>query len=320
MANQHTNGQSAGAYVSVDDLLQLRYLSRDLTLENRKKSSAAGDGDSRTHFRGRGMEFAEVRPYQPGDDIRNIDWRVTARTTETFTKLFQEERERPVFIVVDQRSPMFFGSVNVFKSVYAAQIAGVIAWVAMQSNDRIGALLFADDQQKDLRARRGKHAVLALLNQLQDFNHRLTSPQPRAATTQSHEIFTDIRRVAKPGSAVFVISDCHDFDASCEKPLAQLARHTDVTLFQVFDPLEAALPTASQLAVSNGEDRLGITPSSQFRQAFASQFHAHQELVQTSCRNSGTRFIRANVGTQVDILMRDIFVGRRSRSKPGGHA
>lgn len=307
-----------GAYVAVDDLLKLRLPSKDLTLTNRKKSTAAADGDARTHFRGRGMEFSEVRTYQPGDDIRNIDWRVTARTTETYTKLFQEERERPVFIVVDQRSPMFFGSVHVFKSVYASQLASMLAWVAMQNNDRIGALIFGDQEQKDLRARRGKHAVLGLLNQLQQFNHLLQSPIPVSQGTSCDNILTDVRRVARPGSAVFVISDFHDFGSHCEKPLNQLARHTDVSLLHVYDPLETALPAASRLTLSNGEDRLSVETSQQFQTQFALNFSQRQAAIHRACRNCGSRYIRADLKTPATDLMRDVFVSRRAHKSPGG--
>lgn len=309
-----------GPYISVDALLRLRYLGNDLTLDTRKKSLASGDGDARTNFRGRGMEFAEVRLYQPGDDIRNIDWRVTARTMDTYTKLFQEERERPVFLVIDQRSPMFFGTKQVFKSVYAAQIAGVIAWVAMQNNDRIGALLFGDHEQKDLRARRGKHAVLGLLNQLQQFNQQLSSPVAPCSIS-AQDILSDVRRVARPGSAVFIVSDFHDFDEDCEKPLTQLARHTDVSLFHVFDPLESHLPSAQKLSVSNGTERLTVdTAAGQLTKMFQTQFMQQQQRLHHACRNCGSRYVRANIATPVANLMHDVFLSRRGKRSPQGDA
>merc|ERR1711916_149956 len=125
------------------------------------------------------MEFEEVRVYQPGDDIRTIDWRVTARTQVAHTKLFQEEREKPVLLVVDQRSNMFFGSQRCFKSVYAAHIAATLGWAAIYQNDRVGALVFGDDQQRDVRPKRSKHAQLSFLQQLVEFNHKLISPVPK---------------------------------------------------------------------------------------------------------------------------------------------
>jgi len=300
---------SAGAYISVEQLIKLRYLARDLTLTTRKKSTAIIDGKSKTNFRGRGMEFAEVRPYQAGDDIRNIDWRVTARTLQTYTKLFQEERERPVFIVVDQRSPMFFGSRTVFKSVAAAQLASVIGWIALQNNDRIGALIFGDKEQYDLRAKRGKHAALALVNQLQYFNHQLNSPvaQPDASSSME-EILSDLRRVAKPGSAVFVLSDFHDFNERCVEPLSMLSRHTDVSLMKLFDPLEKQLPSSHELTMSNNQQKLTIQPGmNDFLLAFQQSFLKTQQQIQQHCITAGAQLLNLDIGTDMANHVRDVF-------------
>lgn len=306
----------SGVYVTVENLLQWRYLARDISLDTRKKSSAQADGDSKTHFRGRGMEFSEVRPYQAGDDIRNIDWRVTARTLQTYTKLFQEERERPVYLVVDQRSPMFFGSGQLFKSVYAAQLAAVIGWSAVNNNDRLGALVVGDQQQEDLRARRGKHAILALVNRLAEFNQRLTSPVGTAASTDMEAILTEIRRVARPGSAVFIISDFHDFDDSCTGLLAQAARHIDVTLFKLFDPLERQLPPRRELTLSNNQARLTVsTAEPGFLDSYRQAFDQRHQQVQHASRQAGCRYTQLNIHEPLDQQIRELFVSRRERRK-----
>ncbi len=305
-----------GVYVSVQHLLDLRYLAKDATLENTRRSSAISEGDSKTHFRGRGMEFSEVRPYQPGDDVRNIDWRVTARTTQTYTKLFQEERERPVFIVVDQRCPMFFGSQHVFKSFAAAELASVISWIALKNNDRIGTLIFNDIEQSDLRAKRGKHALLAFINKLHQFNQALSSPNARASKVTLKDIFTDIRRVAKPGSSIYFLSDFHDFDASCEESLVMLSRHTDVSLLSLFDPLEKTLPNNRELTISNSEDRLTIgTNVEQFSQKFAVDFESLQKRITRSCINAGARFISIDCGIDVSEHVKGLFLSSKRRGR-----
>src|SRR5690554_1851036 len=165
-----------GARCDVADLLRLRFAARDLKLSARRPARSLLTGGERTRMRGRGIDFEEVRLYQPGDDIRSIDWRVTARTQVPHTKVFREERERPVFMVADQRSPMFFGTRHCFKSVLGAYISAVLAWAALYNSDRVGGLVFGDQAQRDIRPRRSKHAVLELLHQLQDFNGRLSSP------------------------------------------------------------------------------------------------------------------------------------------------
>ena len=297
-----------GVYVSVEELLSVRHIGKDLSLDRFKKSVALVEGDSRTVFRGRGMEFSEVRPYQPGDDVRNIDWRVTARTQKPYTKLFQEERERPVYIVVDQRSPMFFGSVDCFKSVYAAKLAAIIAWCALTNNDRIGGLIFADNSQTDSRAKRGKHAVMSFIHELHQYNARLTSPSTNDAHISMEEMFSDIRRVAKPGSAIFVLSDFHDFSEECKKPVSLLARHTDITLIQLFDKLEYALPMHKNLAVTNGIDRISISgQSGLFNENYTHSFKTVQNKLKNICASLGIALALLQIDNAVENAANDLF-------------
>ena len=307
--NQNTDG----VYVSIEQLLNLRLVCKDLNLEANKKSTALLDGVSKTSFRGRGMDFADLRPYQPGDDIRNIDWRVTARTQKPYTKLFQEERERPVFILVDQRSAMFFGSHHQFKSVFAAQLAAAIGWIALQNNDRIGALIFSDEEQSDIRAKRGKHAQLAFLNLLNEFNHKLHSPVAKQRRFDLNEMLTDLRRVAKPGSSIFIISDFHDYNAASKEPLSLLARHTDVTLFQIFDQLEKSLPFAQSLTISDGTDKTNLEIATQ---KFSNDYrHSFANLV-TSIREDtsklGVQFGSIDASSSIKTLVQDVFSKRHA--------
>ncbi len=314
-ADANDSASTSGAYVSVDALLQLRHLAKDLSLESNRKSVALMEGDSRTSFRGRGMEFAEVRPYQAGDDIRNIDWRVTARTQKPYTKLFQEERERPIFLVVDQRSPMFFGSKRQFKSVFAAKLAAVIAWTAMQQNDRIGALIFSDASQTDSKPRRGKHAALSIIHQLSEFNHQLKNPFAQSSEQSLEDMLHDIRRVAKPGSSVHIMSDCHDFTERCQEPLAILARHCEVNMTHIYDELEWHLPGRGAFSISNGQQKLNISgQSQQFNHAFTSSFEQQLNAIRYTCHQSGVKFASIPAHSHIKDVAYDLFTARRSRS------
>lgn len=317
------NLKAHGAYTSVEGLINLRNLAKDVRLQTRASSSAIMDGDSRTRFRGRGMEFSEVRPYQPGDDIRNIDWRVTARTQSPYTKLFQEEKERPVYLLVDQRSPMFFGSSNVFKSVYAAELACVIAWAALANNDRIGALLFGDTQQKDLRARRGKHAVLNLIHELHSFNSLLKSPVAQEQKHTLQDMLMDLRRIARPGSAIFIISDFNDYSPACDESLAVLARHTDVSAIHISDKLEAQLPRNKILSISNGKSKLNISgDSAQLYEKFSQQYDEKLQSLRSASQRSRITFASMDVAVPINERVRDTFEStlslkrRHLRSKP----
>ena len=236
---------------------------------------AATEGQYRTRFRGRGMEFAEVRAYQAGDDVRSIDWRVTARRGKVHTKLFHEERERPVLLAIDYRRPMFFATRGCFKAVQVSRLAALLAWQTLDRGDRIGAFIFSEQHNQELRPKLGKGAVLQLLRQMvedpawQRPPHRPFEPQKRLAETLQR-----LHRVARPGSRILLLSDFAQWDQAVEKQLAQLGRHCELGLMHCYDPLEKELPPAGTYRVSNGATDLTIATDQQsahlrYREGFA---------------------------------------------------
>lgn len=244
-----------GAYAPLEDLIALRFPAQGLRLARRKRALSALTGPNKSNFRGRGIDFEEVRNYQPGDDIRTIDWRVTARTGQAHTKLFREERERPVLVVTDQRSGMFFGSSHCFKSVLAAQLSSLLAWSALEAGDRIGGLVFNDSEHREIRPRRSRKTVLALLSEISAYNHALP-PENVAKENSFSTMLSNLRRIARPGSSLFVISDFHGASAdNAREHLFQLAQHTEITAIACSDPIEAELPQAGQYAVTDGQQR-----------------------------------------------------------------
>jgi uncharacterized protein (DUF58 family) len=258
------------------------------------------------------MDFEEVRLYQPGDDVRSIDWRVTARTQVPHTKLYREERERPVFVVTDQRASLFFGSRQCFKSVLANHIAANLAWAALTNGDRIGGLVFGDHRLRDIRPRRSKHAVLELLHQLQEFNRELNSPIASPDGQKMASVLADVRRIAKPGSSVFIISDFYDYDARCEQQLFELARHTEVSLIHVFDPLEQQLHASSRLTVSNGQIRLQLpSDEASFQEAYQSAFSARLDYLTQSAKRLGLPLLSYSTSDNLQHLLRERFAARK---------
>lgn len=279
-----TTNTEDGAYCSVSGLLRERFHARGLTLFAPHPVKSAQAGRFRTRFRGRGVDFEEVRLYQPGDDIRSIDWRVTARTQVPHTKLYSEERERPVYLLCDQRSAMFFGSVQHFKSTLACHIASCIGWAALASGDRVGSLVFGDHSFRDSRPRRSKHAVLQLIQLLDEYNHKLNSPVAQNQPISLAQMLSDSRRIAKPGSALFVISDFTDLDSAAEKELFHLSRHLDISLIQTFDPLERRLASRTPLAVTDGEKRqLLPVQHKQFQREYEALASRRQQQLIDAC-------------------------------------
>jgi len=211
-------------------------------------------GSYLSHFKGRGMEFDEVRLYQPGDDVRRIDWRITARTDQTYTKIFREERERPVFISVDNRATMHFATRGVFKSVLAAKLAALLAWTAEHHGDRIGGQIFSAESCQEFKPHNGNHAVLRFLNALVT-KPKIPAKQPSKTvhsvdkkstgklSVSFEDALTRLIHHVKPGSLVYIISDFRGIDDQTEMHLTKLRRHCDVVLIFVYDALESSLPT-----------------------------------------------------------------------------
>ena len=203
-----------GVYVSIEDLVSMRYGTTGINLLAHKKALVSMTGGHASAFRGRGIDFSEVRIYQPGDDVRNIDWRVTARTNKPHTKLYQEERERPVYLVVDQSQSMFFGSKKSFKSVTAAKAAANLAWGALENGDRVGGFIFSDEDHHELRPKEGKRGIQHFFKTLVNFNHALNAQDPIPSTTRRTltNALVGLNQVVRPSSLVFLISDFRSFD------------------------------------------------------------------------------------------------------------
>jgi uncharacterized protein (DUF58 family) len=224
------------------------------------------------------MDFEEVRIYQPGDDVRSIDWRVTAKTQTPHTKIFREERERPVLVVSDLRSSMFFGSQRL-KSVVACEISAALAWAGLNANDRVGGLVFGAQRQAEVKSRRSHHAVLQFIHELQDFSQQLL--KPAADKLSLAHILEEARRFSLPGTTIFVVSDFHDFDQECERHLFELARHGNLNFCHVYDSIETELPEPALYAVSDGEQqRLLDTGNNSLREEFANAFAVRSQRLQ----------------------------------------
>ncbi len=264
--------------VQSDDLIALRMRVRGLRVGGRRPAGAALAGVHGSRFRGRGMDYLESRHYQPGDDIRSLDWRITARTAVPYTKVFHEERERPVVALVDFGPSMFFASRGAFKAVQAARLAALLGWAAVARGDRIGGLLFNGGHRElpPTGGRRGALRLVLALTEAGAVSHR----GPVVPGGLSHALGR-LRRVARPGSLVYLISDFHSRDELTSPNLALLCRHNDLVLVQVVDPLEQAPPPPGRYPVTDGERR-GLLNTQRLSDcdAYAEYFARHHAAVQ----------------------------------------
>ncbi|NIA26873.1 MAG: DUF58 domain-containing protein [Desulfobulbaceae bacterium] len=247
-----------------------------------------------SHFRGRGMEFDESRPYQPGDDPRSIDWRVTARSTTAYTKLFREERERPVLVVADLRANMHFATRGCFKSVNASHAAALLSWAAHHRGDRLGGLIFGDTTHRELKPRLGRRAALRFVHEL--VNHPDWENRERAPDTDPEEALTRamsaLRRVARPGSLVVILSDFLGFSRAAQSYLSGVARHNEVLAVFINDPLERKLPPPGRYRLVSGDDELAIdTVAKSARRDYRHAFAQRSEELEAFCHRYGVHLM-----------------------------
>ncbi|MGK0374898.1 MAG: hypothetical protein ACJA2E_001370 [Arenicella sp.] len=287
-----------GIVTNLASLLSARHWAQGLSLFSRQAARNLLLGNVRSRFRGRGMEFEEVRRYQAGDDIRTIDWKVSARAQGTFTKLFCEERERPCHILVDQRRPLYFGSSIQFKSVLAAELAAAIAWAALHGGDRVGGQVIGEYHTSDSRARRSKQAVLRFIHDVHEGNNQLAH---QTHTDQDSEKISlsmsleECRRITRPGTAIFIISDFHDFDHAAAKALSNLGKHADLTLLQVSDKLEQQLPNLGNVAISDGRQSVKVNLTNGLTKAYQQTRSDKQTLLIAAATKA--RALYANIDT-----------------------
>ena len=257
-----SSSEDGKVYCSLKQLMDLRWTVQSIKLPKTKKISRPQTGSHLSKFRGRGMEFSEVRVYQPGDDVRSIDWRVTARRQTPHTKLFNEERERPLLILCDQSQSQFFGSQHSFKSVRAAEAAALFAWTALKHNDRVGGIVFSDHGHHEIKPARNRKNVMRFLNLINDFNQALSIDMPAPDKDFNiDDALTECIRLSKPGTLIVIISDFSKLSAQSEKLLAKLAQHNELLMVHTFDPLEYELPINGIFPVSDGVETIVIDAS-----------------------------------------------------------
>jgi len=285
-------------FVSAKSLIALRLTAQNLPLRI-KKIKSRQSGQYYSPFKGRGMEFDEVRPYQAGDDVRNLDWRVTARTGKAHTKLFREERERSVLIWMDFQRSMYFGTRGCFKTVIAAKAAAHIAWSALKRGDRLGYMIFNEGYHLEKRPAGGKVSVLHFLKKIAD----ATKNQGRYDASVDVAISPGIQRlrqVALPGSKIILLSDFRHFDDKAMKQLASIAKHNDVVLVFVYDRIEKQLPDHGIFRFSENDKYISVdTGNKKFTTQYTNKFIQHQERLQSFCKQHSIHFCLCS--TESDI-------------------
>jgi len=249
----------AGVYVDLEQLIALEQKGRKVSLLPRQPVHSLLSGRYASRMRGRGLNFEEIRDYQSGDDVRSIDWKVTARLQSPHVRVFNEERDRQGLLVVDQRLSMFFGTRRAMKSVTAAEIAAVVAWRILSVGDRVGGIVFNDRSIEEVRPQRSRRIVLQYLTKLAEQNQALGVGRgiTRDATMLNRAL-DRIRRVPPHDATVVIFSDFDGADETTRHAIAALAAHNTVIAVLIHDPSQSELPAAGRMTVTDGELQIAL--------------------------------------------------------------
>lgn len=296
--------------IEIDDLIALRRQAAALDLSSRRRVMTDSAGTHVSGFRGRGMDFEEHRAYQPGDEARTIDWRVTARTGKPHVRLYREERERPVLLAVDLRAPMWFGTRRCFKAVLAARAAALCAWSAAANGDRVGGLSFGLGRHTETRPAGGPHGSLRLL-------HSLVSAAPAVAHNASRDFADAIQRLlrmARPGSLVGLFSDFRGLGQTETDLIRRLARRAEMIVGFVQDPLEAELPPPGLYPVADpagGPMLLLDSGGTSARARWQAAFQTRRSMAWDLARGGGAHWLELNTATPLEDSFARAFGRRR---------
>ncbi len=262
---------------------------RKIEIKTRRLSDHIFSGEYHSSFKGRGMTFSEVRQYQYGDDVRSIDWNVTARYNEPYVKVFEEERELTMVLMVDISGSEFFGTSKQFKKDTITEIAATLAFSAIQNNDKVGLLLFSDEVELFIPPKKGKSHVLRIIRELIEFN-------PKSSKTSINEALKYLSSVMKKKAIVFVLSDF--MDNHYEHTLKIVGRKHDVTGIRVYDKHDVVIPNLGMVPVLDAETGKTIlvnTASKKVRNNYHKYYLENVDYFQKSFSHSGAGTISSRI-------------------------
>ncbi|OGT50240.1 MAG: hypothetical protein A3F17_04520 [Gammaproteobacteria bacterium RIFCSPHIGHO2_12_FULL_41_15] len=285
-------------------LIALRQQAAHLQLFSKKTVSTENADNYASNAYGRGMDFEEVRIYQPGDDIRNIDWRVTARRGTVHTKVFREERERPVLFYLNVSDSMRFGTRVAFKSVIAARLCSLLAWAAVERGDRVGGVVVAGEKHGEIKPRTKQHGVLPLLQTIVEACH-----WPGHLTSEScRQHLLRLLKVSKPGALVVLLTDCYAWDPSCWTVLARISERCQVNLIHVYDPLEAMPPKPNEYMFTDGLKKILLnTQNKKICSLYKDQFEQRKQVMRDHCLKSAVKFTSIATHSDLSTELRNLY-------------
>ena len=298
---------TASVYVDLDELVRLQFKASGFSFLPRQPIHSILSGRHASKLRGRGLNFEELRNYFPGDDTRNIDWKVTARTREPHVRVYTEEKDRTVWLLIDQRVSMFFGSKQRMKSVVAAEVAAISAWRVLSAGDRVGAVVFNDSEISVVPPHRSRERVMQILKQVVEKNHALSSnPVLKPDSGKLNEVLKKVGLLARHDCLICLVTDADGVDAETRKYISRISEHNDVLTAFIYDPLEKDMPAAGRLRFASDENQLEVDTSSRsLRTAFQNDFDKRLEWMQSASRKFAIPVLPLQTNKPVSEQLRD---------------
>ncbi len=306
MTSSFRNGN--GVYVQLDELAKLQHKASGFSFLPKQPIHSVLSGRHASKLRGRGLNFEELRCYLPGDDTRTIDWKVTARTRTPYVRVYTEEKDRTVWLLIDQRVSMFFGSAEQMKSVVAAEVAALAAWRVLSVGDRVGALVFNDLDIAMVPPHRSRERVMQILKQVVQKNQALSADAGlKHDPGKLNEALKQVSHLARHDCLVCLITDGDGLNSETRRYITRLSEHNDVLTAFIYDPLEKDLPAVGRLRFADDEGQLEAdTSNRKLRAAFQNEFERKLEWMKSASRCFSIPLLPLHTARPVSEQIRDL--------------
>lgn len=277
--------ENQSLYTTLNELVEARFHVKHRSLGSQQKVMQQASGGHQSLRKGSGMTFSEVRQYQPGDDIRHIDWRVTARTQKAHTKVFTEEHEKAVLLVAEQTPALFFGTQVQLKASQVLNVAALLGWCTLGQNDLIGGMVFNSEQQTWVTPKRQQQTLLSWFNKALLLQHTLQQPGT-ANPLYWQQACQQLVKVVKPGSKLFLIGDLLNLNEITLNYLKTVRKHSEITAIHIYDPLEKSLPKLGWLSLTASWASSNLLPINSLKSETRKRYHDQYEQAWQTAKQS----------------------------------
>ncbi|MBL0722062.1 MAG: DUF58 domain-containing protein [Sulfurovum sp.] len=274
--------QDEGVYVTLSELLKFGYMPKNFNIKPNAAVLSKLSGRHSSGTRGRGMDFSEMKQYVQGDNARNIDWKATRRTGKPYIRVFNEERDRSVWLVISQMNTMFFGSTQCMKSVSAAHTAALMAFKAIESGDRVGAVIYNNDEVKFFKASSSKNSIVHIMSEITRQNQLLKASNHNNYTINLAQALKTLSSLAKHDDLVLLIGDGRAMNEESAKHITRINAHNDVIVLLVNDPMEEKIVKSSSLFFTDGISTIDVDSSDK---SFQSKYKSRREQSKLNLQN-----------------------------------